>query len=328
MRFCALLLFIFSISLGSAATPTEAKALRAADEDRSAYTLPPDKLEKAIENDQQGLVLAVIQRVGAILVLALILALGIAARLRDWAVRSSGSRWVQCFVFTGLFGLLLAIADLPLLLYDRYLDIKYAMTVQSWGGFFADLGKNLVIAFVVASLVTMLLFWVIRKSPRRWWFWFWVPYVAILIFVGFVQPYILDPIFNKFQPLTETNPELVAQLEKVVARGQMDIPPSRMFLMKASDKVTTVNAYVAGLGASKRIVVWDTSIQKGTTDEILFIFGHEMGHYVLGHHVWNLVLGSVFSLILFWSGYRGVQWLLKRKGAAWRIPSQDDWAAL
>jgi STE24 endopeptidase len=328
MRFCALLLFIFGLSLSSAATPTEAKAIRAADQDKSAYTLPPDKLEKAIENDQSGLVLALIQQVGAILVLGLILVLGIAARLRDWAVRSSASRWIQCFVFVGLFGLLLGIANFPLVLYDRYLDLKYAMTVESWGGFFADLGKNLLITFVLASLGTMLLFWVIRKSPRRWWFWFWVPYIAITTFVTFIQPYILDPLFNKFQPLTETNPALVEQLEKVVARGQMDIPPSRMFLMKASDKVTTVNAYVTGLGASKRIVVWDTSIQKGTTDEILFIFGHEMGHYVLGHRVWGLVLGCVFSLILFWAGYRGVDWLLRWKGPAWRIPSQHDWAAL
>jgi STE24 endopeptidase len=174
----------------------------------------------------------------------------------------------------------------------------------------------------------MLLFRVIRKSPHHWWFWFWVPFTAITLFITFVKPYILDPLFDHFEPLSATAPALVAELEKVVARGQVDIPANRMSLMKASDKTTTLNAYVTGIGASKRIVVWDTFIQKGTPDEIAFIFGHEMGHYVLGH----LLLGAVFSLTLlliqFWAGYHAVQWLLRRFGKAWRIPAQNDWATL
>ena len=93
----------------------------------------------------------------------------------------------------------------------------------------------------------------------------------------------IDPLFNKFEPLQKTNPELVARLEQVVEKGHMNIPPERMYLMKASEKVSTMNAYVTGFGNSKRVVVWDTSLQKGTPDEVLFIFGHESGHYVLNH---------------------------------------------
>jgi Zn-dependent protease with chaperone function len=98
--------------------------------------------------------------------------------------------------------------------------------------------------------------------------------------------------------------------------------------MKASDKVTTLNAYVTGFGASKRVVVWDTSIAKGTPDEISFIFGHEMGHYVLNHIPKTLVFLGVLLLVLFYLGYRIVEWLLARYGAAWRVPSQNDWGML
>jgi Zn-dependent protease with chaperone function len=115
----------------------------------------------------------------------------------------------------------------------------------------------------------------------------------------------------------------------VVARGKgINIPPSRMFLMKASDKVTTLNAYVTGFGASKRVVVWDTSIAKGTPDEISFIFGHEMGHYVLGHIVSGILFSFAVVLLSFFVGFHLFQFLLRRFGKPWRIPVQSDWASL
>ena len=101
-----------------------------------------------------------------------------------------------------------------------------------------------------------------------------------------------------------------------------------MFLMHASDKVTTLNAYVSGFGASKRVVVWDTSIAKGTPGEILFIFGHEMGHYVLGHIVSSILFSFVIILVSFFLGFHFFQFLLRRYGDRWRVHSQDNWAAL
>jgi STE24 endopeptidase len=324
---CLSLSVLFSAS-AFCATPTEERALLMAATDKTAYTLPPAKMAKAIENDRAGLVIAAGESIEMILAVGLILWLGAAARMRDLALRVSSNRWAQCFVFVFQIALVLTVLDLPFTLYGRFLDLKYGTTVQSWGGFSGDQVKSFAIQYLLGSLLTMLLFRVIRKSPRHWWFWFWVPFTAITLFLTFVKPYTLDPLFDHFEPLSETAPALVAELEKVVARGQVDIPADRMFLMKASDKVTTLNAYVTGIGASKRIVVWDTSIQKGTPDEIAFIFGHEMGHYVLGH----LVIGAAFSftllLIQFWAGYHAVQWLLRRFGKAWRIPAQNDWATL
>ena len=78
-------------------------------------------------------------------------------------------------------------------------------------------------------------------------------------------------------------PALVDKLEEVVARTGTEIPPDRMFLMKASEKTNGINAYVTGIGSSKRFVMWDTTTDRMPDDEILFIFGHESGHYVLNH---------------------------------------------
>jgi Zn-dependent protease with chaperone function len=128
--------------------------------------------------------------------------------------------------------------------------------------------------------------------------------------------------------LQQKNPALTASLEQMVQRAGQDIPPERMFWMGAGEKTTGLNAYVTGIGASKRIVVWDTTIAKMNNQQIVFVAGHEMGHYVLKHIPKGLAFLSVLLLIAFYLGYRGVGWLLARWGGAWEIRGLDDWASL
>jgi Zn-dependent protease with chaperone function len=310
-------------------TPTEAKALAAAENDHTAYSLPPDKLAKAEALKRIHYISYGVGQVWGFVSLLLLLQLGIVARIRNVAVNLSRNRWAQGFTFFLLFLLLTTVLSLPLDLYDQHVRRSYGLSVQGWESWFGDQGKSFGLTFVFGGLGVMLLFWLIRKFPRRWWLFMWFPTMAFVLLGVFASPYVIDPLFNKFEPLSKSNPALVEQLEKVVARGQgIDIPPERMFLMKASDKVTTLNAYVTGFGASKRVVVWDTSIQKGTTDEILLIFGHEMGHYVLGHIVAGIAFSFVLILVLFFLGFHFSQILLRQFGASWGIPSQEDWGAL
>jgi Zn-dependent protease with chaperone function len=132
---------------------------------------------------------------------------------------------------------------------------------------------------------------------------------------------VLDPIFNKFEPLEKTHPALVARLEGVVARTGIEIPPSRMFLMKASEKSNGINAYVTGIGSSKRFVMWDTTTDRMPDDEILFIFGHESGHYVLNHVVKGLVLSMLGLFFGFWICSHFAEWLVRRYGERWHVNS-------
>jgi Zn-dependent protease with chaperone function len=101
-----------------------------------------------------------------------------------------------------------------------------------------------------------------------------------------------------------------------------------MFEMEASEKVTTYNAYVTGIGATKRVVVWDNTSRDLTVPETLFVFGHEMGHYVLNHVYKGLAFFAVLMLAGFWLGRRIVLAMLARWGEAWHIRGVNDLAAL
>ena len=301
------------------------------------YSLSADKLAKAQHLEHLRTTLFFANTVWGIAQLLLLLFLGGIAWMRDRALRagaglqargkSNSSRWVQGYTFFTLFTLFGLLLDLPISLYNEHVRRVYGLSVQGWGSWFGDLGKSFVLEVVFGGLFVMLLFFFVRRFPRSWWALGWAAASVFLLIGIFASPYIIDPLFNKFEPLQKTHPELVTRLEQVVAKGHMNIPPERMFLMKASEKVTTLNAYVTGFGASKRVVVWDTSLAKGTPDEVLFIFGHESGHYVLHHIVRGIVFGILGFLLAFYIGYLVVQWAIARFGARWRIPSQEDWGA-
>ncbi|WP_188760062.1 M48 family metallopeptidase [Edaphobacter acidisoli] len=331
LRPILLLLAVLAASFAKPAHAQNAPTVRASQQtsqSAAAYSLPPDKLKQAIDYSRVRVVLGFAESGWGILQLVLILALGIAAWMERVAVGASGNRWAQGFLFTFLLLLIITILTLPLDMIGHHEAVAYGQSVQGWGSWFGDQAKSFGLTFVLGGLFVMLLFWVMRKSPRRWWFWFWIPAIAAVIFGVFISPVLIDPLFYKFQPLEKTDPTLVAQLEQVVQRGGISIPPDHMFLMQASAKVTGLNAYVTGIGPSKRVVVWDTTIQKATPNEILFIFGHEMGHYVLGHIRATIEFSAALLLIEFYLMYLATGWLIRRYGPAWGVPSQHDWSAL
>ncbi|WP_263383012.1 M48 family metallopeptidase [Granulicella arctica] len=333
MRRCILLLLLLAFaplsqSTLNAQTATPVVVDRQADPGHAAYTLPPEKMKLAVGLFRTRTLLHFAGAGWGILQLVLLLAFAVPARLRDLALRATQSRWGQGFLFTLLLLLLLTVLDLPLGIYGHHLGLAYGLSVQGWASWFADLAKGFGIEWGSTGLAVMLLFWVIRKSPRHWWFWFWIPAMLAVIFGVFISPVLIDPLFDHFELLSAHDPTLVARLEQVVARGPLHIPPDRMFLMRASAKYTGLNAYVTGIGPSKRVVVWDTSIAKGTPEEIQFIFGHEMGHYVLNHIYLGLLFAGALVLAGFWVGFHIVQWLLRTYGARWQLESQNDWAAL
>jgi len=326
----AALAAVFSVTIDHLAreTPSEAQAERIAIDNSTVYSLPPALLQKAATLSRTVRILTIADTFWTPIQLLLVLVLGVAAWMQGVAVSLSRNRWAQGFSFVFLLLLVMQLLNLPLGIYGHRVALSYGLSVQGWVSWLADKAKIFALEWLFGGLLSMLIFWIIRRSPTHWWFWFWFPAIFCLIAGVFVAPYVIDPLFNKFEPLSQSNSALVQQLEQVVARGGISIPPQRMFLMKASVKSTQLNAYVTGFGASKRVVVWDTTIAKCSPDEISFIFAHEMGPYVLNHIVTGLALSCFALLPLFWLGFLGVHFLLLRYGSAWRIPSQQDWGAL
>jgi STE24 endopeptidase len=292
------------------------------------YTLPPDKLAKSKALYELRGKLRIIDTAYSLIILLAILSLGIAAKYRDWAEKVSGNRFVQALIFVPLFLLTLTVLGLPLDAYQQNISLQYGLSVQSWGSWFGDVLKGQAVSLIVGTLLLWLLNFLIRKSLRRWWFYSWLIVMPILIFFVFIAPIVIDPLFNKFEPLKKTNPQLVDAIEKVIQRGGLEIPRNRMFLMLASEKVTTLNAYVTGFGPSKRVVVWDTTIKNASTPETLFVFGHEMGHYVLNHIVIGISASFVGLFVGFYLLYLIANWALVRFQQRWHMRELSDWAAV
>ena len=262
------------------------------------------------------------------MVLWFILRRKLSAKYRDWAERFSRHRFLQALVFTPLLVLTIGVLQLPIDIFHESVSKLYKISVQPWPSWAADWAKAQLLAIIIGSLLVWILYAVIRRSPRRWWLYFWIISLPLLLFGIFISPYVIDPLFNKYEPLSTKAPQLVPELQRVTRRAGQEIAPERMFWMKASDKTIATNASVNGFGASKRIIIWDTTLAQETTDEVLTDFGHEMGHYVLGHIWKGFLFSAVMIFVLLYLGYRSIDWLLARSRAAWGVRSLDDWASL
>jgi len=292
------------------------------------YTLPPEKLPKAHALYVIQVWVYLFSTLYSFILLVMFLRKRWFAIFRDWAERASQRRFVQAAIVIPLFTIAFSVFMLPIGIYQHSQGLKFGLSVQGWTSWFRDWSIQLLLAVVVGTIVGWILFVVLRRSPQRSWFYFWLAIIPISAFLAFISPAVIEPMFNKFQPLDATNPQLVSALEQVVQRGGLEIPRSRMYEMKASEKLTGSNAYVSGFGATKRVVVWDTAIAKMTPQEIQFVFGHELGHYVLQHIIKGFILTMAFWFLLFYATFRLSQWAWRIWGEGLGIRSLDDWASL
>jgi Zn-dependent protease with chaperone function len=294
----------------------------------TGYTLPAEKLAKATELYDIRVRLLIVDTIFGFVLLLAFLYGRVGPRFRDLAERLTKRARLQGLIYVPMVLLALIILQLPVEMYSHHLSLSYGLSVQQWGSWLGDWAKELLIELIIGTAAICGAYALMRKSPRRWWLWLWVislPFVTLFIYL---VPVVIDPIFNHFDPLEQQHAELVAEIDKVVHHGGLTISRSRMFVMRASDKVTTLNAYVTGIGASKRVVVWDNTARELTNPQTLFVFGHEMGHYVL-NHIWkSLAFLALLLLIACCLGARLGQWTIARYGPQWGIRELSDWASL
>jgi Zn-dependent protease with chaperone function len=326
----ALLCTFAPLVFGQTVTPPlqpQAAEAKTSSSPTQAYTLPPEKYQKAVAFSRAKYRLYFVDTAYSIALLVLLLCWRIAPKYRDWAERISRRRFVQVWIFVPLFWLTLAVLSLPIEVYRQWLSRKYEQSIQGWDSWSCDWAKAQFVATILGAFVVWILYAIIRRSARRWWAYFWLVSIPLLVLLIFLQPLVLEPLFFKFEPLQNKHPDLVAQISKVVARGGLTIPSQHMFEMDASEKLKSLNAYVSGIGASKRVVVWDNTMARLTDDQTLFVFGHEMGHYVLRHILQGIawMIGALFVCLLII--YRGMDWSAQRWGERWQIRSVDDWAS-
>jgi STE24 endopeptidase len=292
------------------------------------YTLTPGQEAQAIAYARARHELYFIDVAYGLLLLVLLLQLRIATAYRKWATEWTDNSFGQIVVFAPLTLLTIDVLSLPTALWEHRLALQYQQSIQGWGSWLTDWTKGEGVEIAIAILLVWILFTVIRKSPRKWWFWFWLAAVPLIILGAVIEPLVVEPLFFRFTPLASSEPVLAGNIEQMTIRAGAPIPQSRIFEMNASIKLKELNAYVTGLSASKRVVVWDTTIQRMSPDEVLFVTGHEMGHYVLGHVRDGIVFACAVLLFFLYLAYRVLHWMLARWGETWAIRGPDDLASL
>jgi Zn-dependent protease with chaperone function len=294
-------------------------------EDETAPVAVPEPSEQAMRYYRSGNVLWFVEQAWSIAVLVLLLATGLSASLRN-AARRIGRNWFfTIVVYFALFTVVTTIVDLPLSYYTEFVrEHAYGLSNQTFGKWFGDTLKSLAVACVVGALVMWVPYLLLRKSPRRWWLYTAIALVPFIVVANLIAPIWIAPLFNKFEPMQDK--ALEQKILSLAARA--GIEGSRVYQVNKSVDTKTLNAYVAGLFGTKRIVLWDTTLKRMTDRELLFVMGHEMGHYVL-HHVWQAIAFSVLILTAsLYVAYRASGTVLARYGGRWGFTSLADVASL
>ena len=225
------------------------------------------------------------------------------------------------FVLTGLFFFLLlgyasSVLSLPFGIYSTFkIENKYGfntMTVKLW---ITDLIKSTLISTILMSLILSVSFWIIQASPDYWWLFVWGFFLVFSLFMMFISPYVIEPLFNKFTPLEGDGLE-----EKIrVLMEKAGIKVSRVFKIDASKRSHHTNAYFTGIGKVKRIVLFDTLLNKMTQSEVLAVLSHEVGHWKKKHILKRIVFVELISFAGAYAAFR----LLKTDYLAGLFQIQD-----
>jgi Zn-dependent protease with chaperone function len=184
--------------------------------------------------------------------------------------------------------------------------------------------KSLAVGLVIGALILWVPYWLLGKSPQRWWLWtglLSLPFYLLTLLIG---PLWIAPLFNKFGPMKDRALEATV-LETADKAG---VEGARVFEVDKSVDTKKVNAYVTGVGSTKRIVLWDTLIKRLAPPQTRFVVGHELGHYVLGH-VWTSVLvSSLLTLLGLLGAHLLSGFLLARFGTRMGFRELSDVASL
>jgi len=211
---------------------------------------------------------------------------------------------VRAAAVGAVLSLLVAAAALPLQVVLRARAIEVGLVTQGWAGYAFDVVRSWAIAAAFAALGAIAAVWLLRRAPRTWWLWGSGIVVAFGFFTVALYPVVVDPLFNDFRRLEEG--ELRRDTLELARRAGVRV--GEVYVMDASRRTTAANAYVAGLGASKRIVLYDTLLEAFPPDEVRLVVAHELGHQFYS----DLPQGMIFLAVVTPFGLFAAHLLVRR----------------
>lgn len=235
------------------------------------------------------------------------------------AEQSKWTIWITAkYVF--LLSFLLAILQFPLNYYKYALSKSYGISTQTFSSWMRDNVIDFWLDLFISIILVTVLYWLIKKSAKKWWFYAWLLTVPFTVFLMFIQPVVIDPIYNDFYPIKDQ----ALETKILLMAEQADIPSEHVYEVNMSEKTNALNAYVTGIGENARIVLWDTTLNRLKDEEILFIMAHEMGHYVLKDIYIGIGVYLMMTLIGLWFIAKMMPWMISRFGSVLNIKQMGN----
>lgn len=257
-------------------------------------------------------------------IMLLLVLTGFSARMRTWAEEIGRRKFLAVWLYLAMFLAAWYILRMPFSIYRGFIiENQYGFMSQSFLSWLSDGLLGLLIRIVVGIVPMWFLYRLIGRV-KRWWLTFTVGLIPFAILMVVIVPIFVSPMFNDFEPLK--NPQLETKVRALAEHA--GIGDADIFEVDASKQSSKINAYVTGLLATKRVVLYDTMIENFTIDEVIFVTGHEMGHYVM-HHVWQgLALAILLIGLGLWIIDLTIHSLIQRLRRRCKFNSASDVASL
>lgn len=230
---------------------------------------------------------------------------GLIAAYDSYIGTLNSSPIITAILFFLLLTWISTLLGIPFDLYGTFrIEARYGFNTTTPRLWVIDFFKSQAIGAVLLILLIAVVFNLIRWSPQSWWLWVWGFMALFGLFMMFISPYVIEPLFNKFEPVTEDG--LEDEIRIMMERAGLKV--GRVMQMDASRRSRHSNAYFTGIGKVKRIVLFDTLIKQMSHGEIVAVLAHEIGHWKKGHIWKRLLWAEIMALAGSWIGFKLLAW--------------------
>ncbi|MCA0143645.1 M48 family metallopeptidase [Blastococcus sp. LR1] len=209
--------------------------------------------------------------------------------VRAVGARVGGRWWAQ--VLLGVPALILAgrLVTLPVSAYAETVRHRYGLSTRGWGLWLRDVAVSFAISAALTALIVLAALWLVRRAPRTWWAWAGLATVGLVVVGSFLYPVVIEPAFNRFEslPAGELRSDVIALAE------ENGTPVRDVLVSDASRRTTALNAYVSGFGSTRRVVLYDTLLERLPDEEIESIVAHELGHVAADDVLTGTLMGAL-----------------------------------
>lgn len=216
----------------------------------------------------------------------------------QWHFILSGLAFFLCLIYAG------TVISIPFRLYSTFkIENRYGFNTLTPGLWLTDFLKSILLSTVLTGILITVGLWLVRVSPDYWWLWVWVFFLCFSLFVMYISPYVIEPLFNKFTPVDDR--ELEDKIKDLAQK--VGIKVSRIFRMDASKRSKHTNAYFTGIGRVKRIILYDTLLDLMDKNEVVSVLAHEIGHWKKKHILKRIIVSEAIAFVAIYVSFKILQ---------------------